>query len=314
MGHSDTTPKGEIGARPAPAPVCDAVGVWETIRGEAAAEAGASPFAQDVLAETVLRHPTLRAGLAALLAGRLHARGDEPVRLEAVLADAFSGRDESGGGGPLRGACLDLAAAVKRDRAHPHPLHVFLFYKGYLALQTHRCAHRLWGQGRRLEALWLQARSSETFGVDIHPRAVFGAGIVIDHATGVVVGETAVVEDDVALFHDVTLGATGKHDGDRHPKIRRGALVGAGAQILGNVEIGQGARVGAGSVVVADVPAYATAVGVPARVVEHPDRRTIPATPHASVPQPATAAPAGAWPPCCIPRPSLAAPTRRGRG
>ncbi len=218
MGHSDTTPTGEISARPVPPLACDAAGIWDVIRGEAAVEAGASPFAREVLAEAVLRHPTLQAGLAALLAERLHARGDEAVRLEAVLAEAFSGRDETGGIGPLRGACLDLAAAVKRDRAHPCLLYVFLFYKGYLALQGHRCAHRLWGQGRRLEALWLPAMSSEAFGVDIHPRASFGAGIVIDHATGVVVGETAVVEDDVTLFHDVTLGATGKHDGDRHPK------------------------------------------------------------------------------------------------
>ncbi|KAG6537587.1 hypothetical protein ZIOFF_002681 [Zingiber officinale] len=155
-------------------------------------------------------------------------------------------------------------------------VHCFLYYKGFLALQTHRVAHRLWAEGRRGAALLLQSRSSEVFAVDIHPGARIGAGVLLDHATGVVIGETAVVGNGVSLLHAVTLGGTGKEGGDQHPKISDGVLVGAGTQILGNVTVAEGAQIGAGSVVLKAVPPRTTAVGNPARLIagkENPVRR-----------------------------------------
>ena len=142
-----------------------------------------------------------------------------------------------------------------------------LYFKGFHAIQTHRLAHWLWNEGRKDFALYLQSRSSSVFQTDINPAARIGKGIFIDHATGLVVGETAVIEDDVSILHGVTLGGTGKAGGDRHPKIRHGVLIGAGAKILGNIEIGHCSKVAAGSVVLASVPHNKTVAGVPARVV-----------------------------------------------
>jgi serine O-acetyltransferase len=159
-----------------------------------------------------------------------------------------------------------LSAVFERDPACNSHVEAFLFYKGFHALESYRIAHWLWTTGRKPMALFLQSRISQLFGVDAHPAAVLGRGIMIDHATGVVIGETAVVEDDVSMLHDVTLGGTGKETGDRHPKIRRGVLLSMGAKILGNIEIGEYSRVGAGSVVLKSVPAGCTAVGVPAKL------------------------------------------------
>jgi serine O-acetyltransferase len=161
----------------------------------------------------------------------------------------------------------DMTAVFERDPACTSMLEPILYFKGFHALQSHRVAHSLWTQGRRSLASFLQNRISEAFGMDIHPAARIGRGIMIDHGTGVVIGETAVVEDDVSLLQGVTLGGTGKETGDRHPKVRRGALICAGATVLGNIEIGECAKVGAASVVLKDVPPRTTAVGVPARIV-----------------------------------------------
>jgi serine O-acetyltransferase len=158
-------------------------------------------------------------------------------------------------------------AARTRDPAARGYAQPFLYYKGFHALQAYRVAHWLWGHKRHGLAAHLQNRISEAFGVDVHPAARIGSGILIDHGTSVVIGETAVVEDNVSLLHEVTLGGTGKESGDRHPKVRRGALIGAGAKILGNVEIGMGAKVAACSVVLKDVPPHTTVAGIPARVV-----------------------------------------------
>ena len=148
---------------------------------------------------------------------------------------------------------------------------IFLFLKGFHAIQSYRVAHYYWTTGRESLALFLQGRISQVLAVDIHPAARIGRGILIDHATSVVIGETAVVEDNVSMLHEVTLGGTGKETGDRHPKVRRGVLIAAGAKILGNIEIGEGAKIGAGSVVLDDVPPHTTAVGVPARIVGRPE-------------------------------------------
>jgi serine O-acetyltransferase len=161
----------------------------------------------------------------------------------------------------------DLAATVDRDPATHRYLEPVLYYKGFHAIQTHRLAHWLWKQGRKDFSFYLQSRSSAVFQCDINPAARIGRGIFLDHATGLVVGETAVIEDDVSILHDVTLGGTGKENEDRHPKIRRGVMIGAGAKILGNIEIGHCARIAAGSVVIKTVPNNVTVAGVPARIV-----------------------------------------------
>jgi serine O-acetyltransferase len=164
-------------------------------------------------------------------------------------------------------AASDLVAIRERDPACPDLVTPFLYFKGYQALQVHRVAHWLWRSGRRHLAGHLQSRSSELFGMDVHPAAVLGRRILIDHGTGIVIGETCVLEDDVSMLQGVTLGGTGKHQGDRHPKIRRGVLIGAGAKVLGNIVIGEGAKIGAGSIVLEPVPPYTTVVGNPARRV-----------------------------------------------
>jgi serine O-acetyltransferase len=181
----------------------------------------------------------------------------EQAFAEALAADATVGP----------GMRADVVAVLDRDPACYRVLEPVLFFKGFHALQCHRLAHWLWRQERRDFALYLQGRASEVFQTDINPAARIGKGIFLDHATGLVVGETAVIEDDVSMLHSVTLGGTGKQGGDRHPKIRKGVLLGAGAKILGNIEVGQCSRVAAGSVVLASVPRNKTVAGVPAKVV-----------------------------------------------
>lgn len=161
----------------------------------------------------------------------------------------------------------DLIAINERDPACTSLLQPLLYYKGFLAISTYRISHQLWQNGRKYLALYFQSLSAEVFGVDIHPAARIGCGIFLDHATSVVIGETSIVEDGVSIMHEVTLGGTGKVSGDRHPVVRSGVLIGAGAKILGRVEIGQGAKVGAGSVVLDDVLPHKTVAGVPAIVV-----------------------------------------------
>ncbi|WP_172792755.1 serine O-acetyltransferase [Liberibacter crescens] len=163
-------------------------------------------------------------------------------------------------------AIHDLDAVMSCDPAVKDKLTPFLYFKGFHALQTHRLAHVLWLAGEEDDALLLQSRSCILYGVDIHPAAKIGSGIMLDHATGLVIGETAVVEDHVSMFHGVTLGGTGKERGDRHPKVRKGVIIGAAAIILGNIEIGTGARIAAGSVVLHDVPPYSIVTGMPEKI------------------------------------------------
>ena len=161
----------------------------------------------------------------------------------------------------------DLLAIRDRDPSCEDLLTPFLFFKGFQALQAHRVSHWLWMGGRIHLARHMQSRISEVFAADFHPAATVGRGIMIDHGTSLVIGETAVVEDDVSMLQEVTLGGTGKAGGDRHPKVGRGVLIGAGAKILGNIRIGEGAKVGAGSIVLDDVAPFTTVVGVPAKPV-----------------------------------------------
>jgi serine O-acetyltransferase len=164
----------------------------------------------------------------------------------------------------------DLRAVFERDPACKGYVQPFLYFKGFLALQTHRIAHALWRGGREAMAFYLQSRMSELFQVDIHPAAVIGQGAFLDHGTGIVIGETAVVGDDVSMLHGVTLGGTGAGRGERHPKIGAGVLLGAGAKVLGNITVGDYAKIASGSVVLKSVPAHCTAAGVPARLVNCP--------------------------------------------
>ncbi|WP_116368374.1 serine O-acetyltransferase [Parahaliea mediterranea] len=239
--------------------------VWERIHEETRAQAAAEPMLASYLHATILNHSRLEHALSFHLANQLDSPAASALLLREVMEEALT--DDS---------CLrktvraDLLAVEERDSAC-HELYVpFLYFKGFHALQTHRVAHWLWNRGRRSLALFFQNRMSSEFGVDIHPAAKLGHGLLLDHATGLVIGETAVVGNNVSILQSVTLGGTGKEDGDRHPKIGNGVLISAGAKILGNIRVGDGAKVGAGSVVLEEVPPHTTVAGVPAKVVGRP--------------------------------------------
>jgi len=236
--------------------------LWQSIREEVEAAAAREPVLASFLHASILNHKTLEDALAFQLAAKLESPVLPAMLVRELIAESIDADKDIG-----KSMRADIRAVRERDPAAKTYSEPFLYFKGFHALQTYRVAHWLWGHGRAALALYLQSRTSEVFGVDIHPAATIGKGILIDHATSVVVGETAVIEDNVSMLHEVTLGGTGKHTGDRHPKVRRGVLIGAGAKILGNVEIGAGAKIGAGSVVLEDVPAHCTVVGVPAVVV-----------------------------------------------
>lgn len=256
-------PAGESQHPSQPSAADEAQWVWAEIKAEARRDAESEPALASYLYSTILSHSSLDRSLSFHLGNKLCSSTLLSTLLYDLFLNAFSGDPD------LRSAAVaDLRAARSRDPACVSFSHCLLNYKGFLACQAHRVAHKLWTQSRRPLALALQSRISDVFAVDIHPGAKLGKGILFDHATGVVVGETAVIGDNVSILHHVTLGGTGKAGGDRHPKIGDGVLIGAGATILGNVKIGAGAKIGAGSVVLIEVPPRATAVGNPARVVE----------------------------------------------
>ncbi|XP_068644505.1 serine acetyltransferase 1, chloroplastic-like [Aristolochia californica] len=236
--------------------------VWDKIREEARADVEQEPLLGAYYFSTVLSHNSLESALAAHLASKLSSDHLPVHVLLEVFLSVFSGDQEV-----KRAIREDLKGAKERDPACVSFVHCLLNFKGFLACQAHRVAYKLWTSGRRVMALLIQNRVTEVFAVDIHPAAKIGSGILFDHATGVVIGETAVIGDNVSILHNVTLGGTGKVSGDRHPKIGNGVLIGAGTQVLGNVRVGDGAKIGAGSVVLKEVPARTTAVGNPARLV-----------------------------------------------
>lgn len=236
--------------------------IWSTIRSEAEEAVRADPILAAFLYATIINQHSLEAAVVHRLSERLAHQDLGADLIRQTYHDMVE--DEPEWSAIVR---VDIQAYYDRDPACDRFIMPLLYFKGFHAIQTHRLAHWLWRQGRRDFALYLQSRSSEVFQTDIHPASLMGKGIFIDHATGVVIGETAVVEDDVSLLHAVTLGGTGKAGGDRHPKIRRGVLIGAGAKILGNIEIGHCSKVAAGSVVLSSVPANTTVAGVPARIV-----------------------------------------------
>ncbi|HUC72260.1 MAG TPA: serine O-acetyltransferase [Stellaceae bacterium] len=236
--------------------------LWPALRAEATRAAAREPMLHGLIDRAVLRHDGLAAALGALLAQKLADASLPAERLAELVQSAIAGDPAI-----LAAVAADLVAIRTRDPAAESYLTPFLYYKGFHALEWHRIGHWLWSRGRRELAHFLQSRVSEVFAVDIHPAVPIGGGVFIDHATGLVVGETAVIGNDVSILHEVTLGGTGKERGDRHPKVRDGVLLCAGAKVLGNVEIGREAKVGAGSVVLSNVPPRATVAGVPARIV-----------------------------------------------
>ncbi len=236
--------------------------LWDRLRQEATDVLAREPVLATLILTTVINRETFEQAVVHRIALRL-ANGTVSTDL---IVDAFTAalRDDPDIGKAFR---ADIAAVVDRDPATARLLEPLLYYKGFHAIETHRLAHYLWTNYQPDLAFYLQSRSSELFQTDIHPAARFGRGVFLDHATGFVVGATAVIEDNVSILQNVTLGGTGKESGDRHPKIKSGTMIGAGAKILGNIEVGPCARVAAGSVVLSPVPANSTVAGVPAKIV-----------------------------------------------
>ncbi len=239
--------------------------VWAALRSEAKAAAKAEPPLCSMLDAVILSHRTLGEALSFQLARKLGDGVLSPISLREISEEAQEADPSI-----LSDAEADLRAVFERDPACKGYLQPFLFFKGFQALQGYRLAHWLYGRGRETLAFYLQSRTSELFQVDIHPAARIGSGVFFDHGTGIVVGETAVIGDDVSMLHGVTLGGTGSEQGDRHPKIGKGVLLGAGAKVLGNIQIGDYAKIASGSVVLKPVPSGCTAAGVPARLVNCP--------------------------------------------
>lgn len=241
---------------------CSEDDIWQKMQVDAKFYTKQEPILSNYYCSSILSQKSLETALANQLAIKLckvnlSREALYDVFLRALVED-----------GHIQRAIVDDLKAVKeRDPACLSYVHCFLNFKGFLALQAHRIAHKLWINGRTVLAILIQNQVSEVFAVDIHPGATIGRGIVFDHATGIVIGETAVIGNRVTILHDVTLGGTGKIQGDRHPKIGDGVLIGAGAKILGNVKIGENAKIGAGSLILKEIPADTTAVGNPARVI-----------------------------------------------
>lgn len=236
--------------------------VWQFIRQEAEVQAEQEPMLASFFHATILKHENLGGALSYILANKLATPSMPAMAVREVVEEAYL-KDER----ITASAAADIKATIDRDPAVEFYLTPLLYLKGFHALQGYRVANYLWCRDRKALAIYLQNQISVSCHVDIHPAAKIGRGIMLDHATGIVVGETAVVENDVSILQAVTLGGTGNETGDRHPKVREGVMIGAGAKILGNIEIGRCAKVGAGSVVLHPVPEHATVAGVPAKIV-----------------------------------------------
>lgn len=236
--------------------------VWQIIRDEARAASTAEPVLASFYHAVVLNHRSLAAALSYHIAEKLHAKTVPTMLVREVFDEAYAAEPEI-----VTAAAADVCAHYDRDPACNRYVMPFLYFKGFQAVQAYRVGNWLWRRDRRSMALYLQNRIATAFDVDIHPAARLGSGIMVDHATGLVIGETAVVGNNVSILHSVTLGGCGNVKGDRHPTIGDWVLLSAGAKILGNIHVGEGARVAAGSLVLEDVPPHATVAGVPAAVV-----------------------------------------------
>lgn len=239
--------------------------IWQQLRSEAEQMIRREPLLASYVYACVLNHDSLASSLSFILANKVSDDVMPAVTVRELFDDAFETCPEC-----IEHAAADIVAVYERDAAINSYLPVILYLKGFQSIQVHRLAHYLWKKDRKELALFIQSRNSEVFGVDIHPACVMGKGIMFDHATGIVIGETSVIEDNVSILQQVTLGGTGNEKGDRHPKIRSGVLIAAGAKVLGNIVVGESAKIGAGSVVLDDVAPNTTVVGVPAKVVGKP--------------------------------------------
>jgi len=242
---------------------------WSLLRAAAEETVRAEPHLASQMNAVILSHSDLASALSFQIARKLGDSELGTMSVREICRAAFDADPAI-----VVSAEADLRAVAERDPAIKSLLQPFLYFKGFQALQAHRVAHWLWGHGREALAFHFQSRISELFQVDIHPAARMGSGLFLDHGTGIVIGETAVVGDEVSMLHAVTLGGTGAERGDRHPKIGKGVLLGAGAKVLGNITVGDYAKVASGSVVLKDVPAGCTAAGVPARLVNCPTGAT----------------------------------------
>ena len=238
--------------------------VWQLIRQEAKQLAEDEPTLASFFHSTILKHQNLGNALSYILASKLENSIVPAITLREIIEEAYHADPQI-----IQAASCDIKAVHWRDPAVELLSTPLLYLKGFHALQSYRITHYLWQKNRKALAIYLQNQISIAFDVDIHPAAKIGHGIMFDHATGIVVGETSVIENNVSILQGVTLGGTGKESGDRHPKIREGVMIGAGAKVLGNIEIGRYAKIGANSVVLQAVPEYATVAGVPARVISH---------------------------------------------
>lgn len=238
---------------------------WQQLKNEAVELVDNEPLLASYVHTCILSHHNFETTLSFILSNKLADNVMSALCIREMFEQSYLMNSVA-----VDAAIYDIQAVFKRDPAVHSFLTVLLNFKGFQAIQVHRLAHQLWNAGRKDLALFMQSRNSETFSVDIHPAATIGQGVMFDHATGVVVGETAVIENNVSIMQSVTLGGTGNEAGDRHPKVREGVMIGSGAKILGNIIIGEGAKVGAGSVVLSDVPAHVTVAGIPARIVGKP--------------------------------------------
>ncbi len=236
--------------------------LWQQVRREAEQVVSGEPALASFVFATVLNHARLEDAVCHRLAQRLNHSDVDAGLLRQTFDEVLSARPDLG-----EYFKADLAAVYERDPACNRYLEPLLYFKGFHALQTHRLAHELWKAGRKDFAYYLQSQASRIFAIDIHPATRIGKGFFIDHGHGIVIGETAVIGDNVSILQGVTLGGTGKESGDRHPKIGDNVLIGAGAKVLGNITVGCCSRIAAGSVVLKDVPGDTTVAGVPAKVV-----------------------------------------------
>ncbi|MCY4356345.1 MAG: serine O-acetyltransferase [Gammaproteobacteria bacterium] len=242
--------------------------IWQQLRQEADQVTRKEPLLASYVFACVLNHQSLESALSFILANKLSDDVMPAVSVRELFESAYKASPDI-----MHNAVADIRAVYERDAATCAYLPVILYLKGFQAIQAHRLAHFLWKNGRQALAMFFQSRNSEVFGVDIHPACSVGKGIMFDHATGIVIGETTKIEDNVSILQQVTLGGTGNEQGDRHPKIRSGVMIAAGAKVLGNITVGESAKIGAGSVVLHDVAAHTTVVGVPAKPVgQHTDQ------------------------------------------
>lgn len=242
--------------------------LWQQMRREGRELVASEPLLASFYHSALLNHASLEAALAFLLANQLGNDDVQPMLLQQVCAEAYTAEPQM-----IAAATADSLAHYDRDPACKYYSMPLLYFKGFHAVQAYRVAHWLWRQQRRSLALFLQNRIAAVFDIDIHPAASIGSGLMVDHGTGVVIGETAVLGNDVSMLHSVTLGGSGKGGGRRHPQVGDGVLIASGAKLLGPIAIGRGAKIAAGSVVLADVPEFSTVAGVPAHIVGAPRKQ-----------------------------------------